>query len=105
MDTSAMRIRHYICWRQVAWALGMRRYRGAPAVGGAAGGTVKSSQLSLPSLLRPQLVYTVSKAMLQAARSLRLCGRPLGLSQAPRWLGSTPAAAKIKVGVVLDAAG
>ena len=43
-------------------------------------------------------VCTSSKAMLQAARALQ-CGRPLvGLSLAPRWLSSSPAAAKIKVG-------
>ncbi|KAI7835591.1 hypothetical protein COHA_010512 [Chlorella ohadii] len=43
-----------------------------------------------------ELVSTASKAMLQAARALRLCGRPLGLSPVPRWLGSNPVAAKIK---------
>ena len=36
--------------------------------------------------------------MLQAARALQLCGRPLGLGLAPRWLSSSPVAIKIKVG-------
>lgn len=36
--------------------------------------------------------------MLQAARALQLCGRPLGLGLAPRWLSSSPVPAKIKVG-------
>lgn len=47
---------------------------------------------------RPDQHLHLVQGMLQAARALQ-CGRPLvGLPLAPRWLSSSPAAAKIKVG-------